>query len=205
MSRLGPVGVDMRNRVPEEKSTASCQPRPSPPPQRRATQPDVPEKSKHHPGPQKHYTRNRPRIPPVHQRIPLPELVQQPLRRRRIHTRGIRAPRRDDVRIRQRTRERQHASQHAADAPCAFDGAGLCALGPEQVEEEGGAEDGGDEDADEDVERADANVVVVVHADAVGLEVGLLVEVVWRCGLALAGLGGGREGGGLDWTGLDWD
>jgi hypothetical protein len=163
-------------------------------------QPNVPEKSKHHPRPQKHDTRDGPRIPPVHERIALPELLQQRLRRIRIHARGIRAPRGDDVRIRQRARERQHAGQHSADAPCAFDGARLGALGPEQVEEEGGAEDGGDEDADEDVERADADVVVVVHAGAAGLEVGLLVEVVWGVRVSCGQTGwvvGGRRG---DWN-----
>lgn len=37
------------------------------------------------------------------------------------------------------------------------------ALRPEEVEEEGGAEDGGDVDAVEDVEGGDADEVVVVH------------------------------------------
>lgn len=38
-------------------------------------------------------------------------------------------------------------------------------LGPEEVEEEGGAEDGCDINADEDVVRSDADEVVVVDGD----------------------------------------
>jgi hypothetical protein len=55
------------------------------------------------------------------------------------------------------------------------------ALGPEQVEEEGGSEDGGDVDADEDVEGGDSDEVVVVNIGGgvlLGEEV-LLVDVVY--------------------------
>jgi len=38
-------------------------------------------------------------------------------------------------------------------------------LRPEEIEEEGGTEDGGDEDTDEDVVRCDADEVVVVDHD----------------------------------------
>ena len=58
-------------------------------------------------------------------------------------------------------------------------------FGPEEVEEEGGAEDGGDEDADEDVIRGYADVVVVVDSCAVfkgGNEI-LLVDII--CGQIL--------------------
>jgi len=54
------------------------------------------------------------------------------------------------------------------------------ALGPKEVKEEGGAENGGDEDADENVVAGDANEVVVVNRGA-GRVVGdefLLVYVV---------------------------
>lgn len=52
---------------------------------------------------------------------------------------------------------------------------------PEQVEEEGTTEDGGDVYADEDVERGDANVVIVVDegfGELVLHEI-LLVDVVY--------------------------
>jgi hypothetical protein len=55
------------------------------------------------------------------------------------------------------------------------------ALGPEQVEEEGGPEDSGDIDANEDVEGGDADEVVVVNIGGgilLGEEV-LLVDVVY--------------------------
>jgi hypothetical protein len=55
------------------------------------------------------------------------------------------------------------------------------ALGPEQVEEEGGSEDGGDVDADEDVEGGDADEVVVVNIGG-GVLLGekvLLVDIVY--------------------------
>lgn len=51
---------------------------------------------------------------------------------------------------------------------------------PEQVEEEGAAEDGGNVDADEDVEGGDADVVVVVDKGfgKLALHEILLVDVV---------------------------
>ena len=55
------------------------------------------------------------------------------------------------------------------------------ALGPEQVEEEGRAEDGGDVHADEDVVGCDANERVVVDGGAgrVLSDEVLLIDVVW--------------------------
>lgn len=54
------------------------------------------------------------------------------------------------------------------------------ALRPEEVKEEGAAEDGGNVDANEDVERSDADVVVVVDVGygSLVLHEGLLVDVV---------------------------
>lgn len=78
--------------------------------------------------------------------------------------------------------EGEHAGKHAANAPGDLDGGRLVALGPEEVEEEGSAENGGDVDADEDVVRGGADVVVVVYMGA-GVQFGnklLLVDVVCR-------------------------
>jgi hypothetical protein len=54
------------------------------------------------------------------------------------------------------------------------------ALWPEKIEEEGSTENGGDEDADEDVERSDADEVVVMNVGGgeLGLHESLLIDIV---------------------------
>lgn len=74
------------------------------------------------------------------------------------------------------------------DLPGPPHGIRLGPLGPEQVEEEAGAEDGGDGDADEDVVGGDADVVVVFHmALTTSLNAVLLVNVIWVERLASCG------------------
>jgi hypothetical protein len=120
-----------------------------------------PNKRKHHAHPQKHHTRHRPRILSVPQR-------RRPIRchllQRRVlsHARNPHTLSSNNVRIRQCTCQRRSARHQRARFPRAFYSARLGALGPEEVEEEGGPKDGGDVDADEDVEGGDANVGVVV-------------------------------------------
>lgn len=67
-----------------------------------------------------------------------------------------------DVRVREGTCQGEQAGKDAAEFPGDDYAARLAALGPEEVEEEGAAEDGGDVDADEDVVGCDADEVVVV-------------------------------------------
>lgn len=58
--------------------------------------------------------------------------------------------------------ESHEADEDGADFPCDSDAAGLVAFGPEEVEEEGGTENGGDGYADEDVVGGNADKVVVI-------------------------------------------
>jgi hypothetical protein len=76
---------------------------------------------------------------------------QQPLRLRCICTRNVCALGGHDVRVCERVGEREDAGEDGAGFPGEFYGGGFVALGPEEVEEECGAEDCCDEDADEDV------------------------------------------------------
>jgi hypothetical protein len=77
--------------------------------------------------------------------------------------------------------EREYTSEDGADAPSEFDGGRFEAFGPEEVEEEGCAEDGRDVNAVEDVVGGDADEVVVVDRGAGGVlrYPVLLVDVVW--------------------------
>lgn len=91
----------------------------------------------------------------------------------------VRAPGRDDDGQRDGIRERHDGHDDGGYPPADLHGAGLVPLGPEEVEEEGGAEDGGDRDADEDVVRLDADEVVVVDRGAVDpRDVLLLADVI---------------------------
>jgi hypothetical protein len=88
------------------------------------------------------------------------------LRRRSICTSYIRRVCSQYNCKRQGRGQREYASEDGADAPCEFDGGRLAAFGPEEVEEEGCAEDGRDVDAVEDVVAGDADDVVVVDGGA---------------------------------------
>jgi len=57
-------------------------------------------------------------------------------------------------------------------------------FGPEEIEEEGCAEDEGDKYAGEDVERRDSDKVIIVDIDSVveGCHVFLAIDVVWGLG-----------------------
>lgn len=129
--------------------------------------------------PNEHHSRDCPPIMSVLQRAAAIQ-PQQCLRLIGIHARDVRLVRRRDDREGQRGREHHDASEDAADFPRQTHGAGFVAFGPEEVEEEGCAEDGGDVYADEDVEGGDADVVVVVFDGMVieVVDVFLLVDVV---------------------------
>lgn len=76
--------------------------------------------------------------------------------------------------------KRHDAHSNCRYLPSQAYGLGLMALRPEEVEEEGRAEDGGNGDADEDVVGCDAKEVVVVF-DGEGVKRGdeiLLVDIV---------------------------
>lgn len=78
--------------------------------------------------------------------------------------------------------QRQERHHDRRNLPRQLDGLALLPLGPEQIEEEAGREDGGDSDADEDVVGEDADDVVVVHQSAAAAATGdavLLVDVIW--------------------------
>jgi hypothetical protein len=109
------------------------------------------------------------------------KLSQHSLRRPRIHTSHIRRVCSEYNSKRQGRGQREYASEDGADAPCEFDGGRFEAFGPEEVEEEGCAEDGGDVDAVEDVVGGDADEIVVVDGCAGGVlrYPVLLVDVVW--------------------------
>jgi hypothetical protein len=81
-----------------------------------------------------------------------PCLHPRPLPTPVTHARYPRPLSRNSMSVRQCTRQRRHVRQERTDLPHASDGARLDALGPEEVEEGGGAEDCGHGDADEDVE-----------------------------------------------------
>ena len=70
----------------------------------------------------------------------------------------------NDVGVCEGSRKSEHAGEDGADAPCELDGLGLAAFRPEEIEEEGRAEDGGDVDANEDVVGCDANEVIVMNS-----------------------------------------
>ena len=79
-----------------------------------------------------------------------------------------------------RIRQRHPADDDRADLPRQMHRRALVSLWPEQVEEEGGAEDGGDGDADEDVVGGDADNVIIVNGGVAveGFDEALLVHVV---------------------------
>lgn len=138
-----------------------------------------PRERSHHAYPQENDTRDRATILAVPQRAPT-VLDEQPSRGPRICARNVGGLGGNDVRVGEGGGERKHAGEDGADAPGELDGGRLAAFGPEEIEEEGGAEDGGDVDADEDVVRGDADEVVVVDGGAGGLDGDeiLLVDVV---------------------------
>lgn len=164
MRRHRSKGINMLQRMPQQRGT---------------------EPRENHSRPQKNHTRNRPSILAILQWTP-PILSQRSPRTRCIRPAQERALRRNNIRVRQRAGQRQRAREHGTRAPRGFHAPGLAALGPEEVKEEGGAEDSGDEDADEDVVAGDADEVVVVHCGAGGVDGDelLLVDIIWGCGVS---------------------
>lgn len=157
--RLRPIRIDILKRPPQQDRTRD---RPT------------------HPDPQENHTRHRTRILPIHERIIPAELFNESIPRRGVDVDEVRGAGREDDGVSERAGQREQNREHGADAPGEFHGGGLGAFGPEEVEEEGGAEDGGHVDADEDVVGGDADEVVVVDG-GVGLfdgDVALLVDVV---------------------------
>lgn len=139
----------------------------------------IPSKRRDHARPQEHHARNRPPVVSIPHRTAA-ILPEQPLCRVGIRARHVRALGRQNHRVCQRSGEREKAGQYGADAPCEFHGGCLMSLGPEEVEEEGGAEDGGDVDAHEDIVRGNADEVVVVDGGAgtVLCDEVLLVDII---------------------------
>lgn len=91
--------------------------------------------------------------------------------------------RRGNDRNRQCGRQVKDDRQWAANLPCQTNTRDLMPFGPEQVEEEGRAENESDKDAGEDVVRRRADVVVVVLVDGVVRDMCnplLLVDII--CG-----------------------
>lgn len=84
-------------------------------------------------------------------------------------------------RHRQSIRESHDGYHNGANLPSPFHGLALVSLGPEQVEEEAGAEDRGYGYADEYVVGGDADEIVVLDEGAAVASVGdsvLLVDVI---------------------------
>lgn len=79
----------------------------------------------------------------------------------------IRSMHRRDGSERQRRPQVEDNRQHATDFPRYSYSPGLLAQRPEEVEEEGSAEDEGDEDTSKDVVRARPNVVIVMDLDSI--------------------------------------
>ena len=127
----------------------------------------LPDKSEDHARPQKHNTSNRPAVLVVSERslTGLLELRQQALSALEVRAGKVRTLARGDVRVCKSVGERQHAGEDGASFPSVDDASRLLSLRPEEIEEEGGTEDGGDKDTDEDVVRCDADEVVVVDHD----------------------------------------
>lgn len=130
-------------------------------PQRSAIGHDLRRDRRHKARPEEAHRRNAPRIMLIHQRLIGLDLAKPRRDLRRIWARDMRRVGGEDDCAAQRGAEGEQDGEDAADLPGELDAAGLVALGPEEVEEEGGPEDGGDVDADEDVVGEDADEVVV--------------------------------------------
>lgn len=176
MVGLGAEARDVVERVPEQTGAVEYQHHAS-----EIEQGYIPRERGNHARPQEYHAGDRAPVVAVAHRAAA-VLAQQAPRVRRIGAAHVGGLGGHDDGVGEGAREGEEAGEHGADAPGELDGLGLMPFGPEEVEEEGGAEDGGDVDADEDVVRGDADEVVVVDGGAgrVLRDEVLLVDVI--CG-----------------------
>jgi hypothetical protein len=140
---------------------------------------DQPHECKHHSRPQEDDTGNRSSIASVFQWA-ASVFCEALLSIFRTHTCHKRTPGRHDICVCQHASQSHHASDDGANLPRDFDTARLATFRPEEVEEEGAAEDRGDIDTNEDVEGGDADEIIIVDRclRVFALHKLLLVDVV---------------------------